>query len=98
MVLMDNYDPNEEIAVHLNRNDIKNNAILGTEHNINENKQKKRKNRYLGIYDNIFVLSNLQLSAEIAFMSCVTGGSLLFGFSSALSSAKKKDVNAFDKV
>jgi len=34
---------------------------------------------------------------EIAFMSCVSGAGLLFGFSSALSSAKKKDVNAFDK-
>ncbi|XP_054163522.1 transmembrane protein 242-like, partial [Oppia nitens] len=34
---------------------------------------------------------------EMAFMSCVAGAGLLFGFSTALSSAKKKDVNAFDK-
>ncbi|CAG2112979.1 unnamed protein product [Medioppia subpectinata] len=44
-------------------------------------KSGKRNNKYL----------------EIAFMSCVTGAGLLFGFSTALSNAKKKDVNAFDK-
>ena len=31
-------------------------------------------------------------------MSCVSGAGLLFGFSTALASAKKKDSNAFDKV
>lgn len=31
-------------------------------------------------------------------MSCVSGAGLLFGFSNALASAKKKDAKAFDKV
>ena len=31
-------------------------------------------------------------------MSCVSGAGVLYGFSSALASAKKKDTNSFDKV
>ena len=96
---MDNSVKNDEIVDNFNANYINNNVVLESEQNINKNNEKKRTNRYLGnLNTNYFIEIICDSTLEIAFMACVSGGGLLFGFSTALATAKKKDSNAFDKV